>query len=215
MRKQSMNSQYIKWLVEIEGELSKFFRLFLPLCSKCFLHTDNQLEKKERRNRKFWCCCLIDNQIHDNWELINTIQKRFNTQWYKELSKDVVVKKRMPGNGPCPALGPSGCLIKKCRPMTCNTQVCEKMLYILNKTGMIRCEATIPLQIEEIVETPNILPILYGVKNDKSVTDQEVCEYKRVIKQLRTRFGCVPKEVRELLAEEALNFHFKIGRYKK
>jgi len=210
-----LSSQYIKWFIETENELSKFFKLFSPLCSECFLHTNSQSENGERKNRQFWCCCLIDNQIHDHWESLNTIQKRFSIQWYKKLNKDTVKKKRMPGNGPCPALGKSGCLIKKCRPVTCSTQVCEKMLYILNKAGIIKCDVNRPQQIEEIVDVPDILHILYGTKNRKVITEQDVFKYRNVLNQLKAKLSEIPKKTLTSLIKESLGVYPEKGGCKK
>lgn len=173
---QQNNSQYVQWFSEIEHELALLFKLFSPLCEMCFSTTLEQEKTHCRKKRQSWCCCLIDNQVRDNWKPLDFIQKRNDTNWYQKITdKNADIKKgRMPGNGPCPALGKSGCLIKKCRPITCSTQVCEKMLNVLDKTGIFSNNATFALQIEDIIDVPDILPELYGLKNRKRI--MEKCE---------------------------------------
>ncbi len=55
------------------------------------------------------------------------------------------------GNGPCPALGPCGCRLKKYRPITCTTQLCSKMLAVLKELGLIDAPTRSALQIEDLV----------------------------------------------------------------
>ena len=88
-------------------------------------------------------------------------------------------------------------------------------MYVLNKAKIIECKVTTPLQIEEITDAPNILLTLYGVKNNKSVTKQEVHRYKNAVRQLESDFRCVSKKTRESLIEEALDFYLKNGGYKR
>ena len=211
------NSQYLKWLCGIENELSLLFRLFSPLCSDCFSLTIGQSERRERENRRFWCCCLIDNQVHDHWESLDAIQSRLDPKWYQKLKGNNSLSRigRMPGNGPCSALGPSGCLIKKCRPITCGTQICEKMLYILSRTAVVDCLAVGPLQIEDIIDVPDILPELCGLRRGKQITERDVRKYREAIVELRQKLSVITKEERLSLVEESLSFYLKKGGLKK
>jgi len=208
------NSQYLQWYSGIENELSLLFKLFSPLCAECFSRTVDQVEERERSNRQFWCCCFIDNQIHDHWGPLDAIQKRQDSGWYQKLiDKGMVIKKgRVPGNGPCPALGSSGCRITKCRPVTCNTQICEKMLYVLNKAKVIECEMARPLQTEDILAVPDILPELFGMRRNKQITGQDVREYREAIVKLRHAMEAVPEERRRSFVMEAIEFYLEKGR---
>lgn len=207
------NSQYLKWYSGIESELSLFFKLFSPLCTECFSRTVDQVELQERSHRHHWCCCLIDNQVHDHWKPLDAIQKRQDSQWYQKLiGKGRVMKKgRMPGNGPCPALGPSGCLMKKYRPVTCNTQICEKMLYVLSRASVIKCETARPLQTEDILDVPDILPELYGMRRSRQITEQDVRKYREAIAKLRRAMEAIPEEKRLSFVAEAIAFYFQKG----
>lgn len=214
---QRANRHYVKWFSIIEHKLSLLFRLFSPLCAKCFFRTLSEAENQQRSNRQFWCCCLTDNQVHDHWESLDTIQRLEDINWYKKLTaNDIAVRKRRTlGNGPCPALGPSGCLIRKCRPATCSTLVCEKMLYVLSKSRILTCRITGPLQVEDIVNVPDILPELCGIKNRKSVTEQDVRHYSDAVTQLRQQLASIPEEKLTSLIEEALEVYFGKGGGKK
>lgn len=184
-----------------------FFRLFDDLCSLCATKTIEQTAKGIRDKRKSWCCCMIDDQIHDNWQSLNSIQCRIDPKWHEKLRQETAEKedlkiRRMPGNGPCPALSPKGCLIKQYRPITCTTQLCEKMLFVLGETGVIKKTRHAPLQIEDIISLPNILPELYGVRRNRKIKKEEVAEYIKAVQELRDRFRQVdPKSKKNLIAQ--------------
>lgn len=174
-----MNSQYINWYARIEKELFSFFMLFDDLCSQCYKTTIEQASSGSRKKRKQWCCCLIDNQVHGYWKQLDTIQKKFNRNWYCDLKKKRLnLGRSMPGEGPCPALGPRGCMLSHHRPLTCTTQLCEKMLYVLNELNIIDVTHSSPLQIEDIIKLPSIGEELYGIKlKSKKVFEKDVREY--------------------------------------
>ncbi len=184
----STNSQYLKWFNEIEKALWAFFEEFGNLCSCCAQNTIRASEAGERKGRDEWCCCMIDNQVHDNWEALNANQSRNDKGWYEKLQR--VEMKRMPGNGPCPALSPTGCQLKKHRPITCTTQLCTKMLRVLNKCGVIKCSTHHALQIEDLIDLPDILPALYGTsRKPRKVSRAEVDCYITRVKKLHERFN--------------------------
>ena len=212
-----INSQYVRWFLEIEKELEAFFRLFQFLCERCYLDTIEKVRNHQRDGRQYWCCCLIDNQVHDCWPSLDAIQKRFTTDWYQKLRQrdSLPVKARMPGNGPCPALGLSGCMIKKCRPITCTTQICEKMLYILKRLKVVILDNSQPLQIEGIISLPDILPELFGLRNRKKVSKEDVQRYKDAVIQLRKKLLSIPEKDRRLRIEESLSHYFGKGGWTK
>ena len=191
------NSQYLKWFYQIEKELWKFFDQFDDLCALCAVRTLRESESGQRKGRDEWCCCMIDNQVHDNWEALNANQCRSDRNWYEKLVP--LEMGRMPGNGPCPALGPTGCQLKKHRPITCTTQLCSKMLKVLNILNLVKCPVNRALQIEDIIKLPDILPDLYGTsRKPRKVSKGEVELYISTIKSLRKKYASQPQKQRSL-----------------
>ena len=129
---------------------------------------------------------MIDNQVHDNWESLNAIQTRFDRTWYTSMRRPKGM--RSLGNGPCPALGDQGCRLKKCRPITCTTQLCSKMLAILKDHGVIRKPTHSALQIEDLIALPDILPYLYGTRKGRTVSASDVEAYLSAVKRLKETF---------------------------
>jgi hypothetical protein len=193
------NSQYLKWFHAIEKALWSFFALFGDMCARCAANTRQAVDNGERDNWESWCCCMIDNQVHDNWESLNAVQSRFDRNWYEPMRRPE--RPRMPGNGPCPALGPRGCLLAKCRPITCTTQLCDKMLRVLHELGIIKKPAQTELQIEDLIPLPPILPALYGTGKPRKVLDSEVDAYIAAVKGFRDKLANIPPERRR----EAVN----------
>jgi hypothetical protein len=185
--KSSINSNYLKWFHEIEKALWSFFGLFEDLCGNCAEQTLKDIAAGERKGRDAWCCCMIDNQVHDNWESLNAVQSRTNRQWYEAIRREKRV--RGVGNGPCPALGEQGCRIKKCRPITCTTQLCSKMLVILDDLGVVRGATHSPLQIEELIDLPDILPDLYGTRKGRTITRSDVDAYLSEVQRIKAKFA--------------------------
>ena len=191
-----INSQYLKWFHEIEKALWSLFDAFGDLCSRCAVQTLHELESGQRKGRDAWCCCMIDNQVHDNWEALNAVQTRSDRGWYDKLERLEFGRGRMPGNGPCPALGPTGCRLKKLRPITCTTQLCSKMLKELNDSGVVRCSAHHALQIEDLMDLPDILPTLYGTaQRPRNVSRQVVEAYIAAVRDLRDRFKAAKLQI--------------------
>ena len=147
---------------------------------------------------------MIDNQVHDNWEALNTNQVRAGRDWYEKLPRQDMGRS-MPGNGPCPALNERGCQLKKHRPITCTTQLCTKMLVALNALNLIKSPVHHALQIEDLVDLPDILPTLYGTaRKPVKVTRDDVERYVAVVKSLRDRFSALPPAERKKALEQAL-----------
>jgi hypothetical protein len=186
----SANSQYLKWFHQIEKALWSFFALFGDLCHRCAQQTIEESATGKRKRWDAWCCCMIDNQVHDNWASLNAIQTRFDRDWYDALRRPKGM--RTLGNGPCPALGAQGCLLRKCRPITCTTQLCPKMLVVLNKRGLIRTPTHTALQIEDLVALPDILPELYGTRMGRKISASDVATYLAAIRELTARFRAAP-----------------------
>jgi hypothetical protein len=196
MKPNATNGRYLKWFNDIEKELWRLFALFGDLCARCALQTLADSESGRREGRADWCCCMIDNQVHDNWQALNANQNRFDSGWYEKLQR--LELGRMPGNGPCPALGPTGCQLKKVRPITCTTQLCNKMLAVLNKLDLVKCPAHSALQIEDFLELPDILPALYGTaRKPQRVSLNEVEQYLATVRELRFRFRSIPAADRQ------------------
>ena len=189
-----LNSQYLRWFHGIEKTLWSFFSLFGDLCSRCANMTLDEVASNRRAQRDNWCCCMIDNQVHDNWEALNAIQERFNRNWYEPLRRQD--RPRMPGNGPCPALGPHGRLLKKYRPITCTTQFCTKMLAVLHRLGIVKNRAQSALQIEDLIKLPDILPTLYGSDRRRSIQQTDVDAYITAVRALTARLAAIPERDR-------------------
>jgi hypothetical protein len=196
MKHSSTNGRYLKWFNDIEKELWRLFALFGDLCGRCALQTLADAAAGRRDNRADWCCCMIDNQVHDNWAALNSNQSRSDSGWYEKLER--LDLGRMPGNGPCPALGEQGCRLKKLRPITCTTQLCNKMLSVLNCLGLVQSPCHSALQIEDLVGLPNILPSLYGTaRKPQKITAADVEHYLATVRELRFRFRSIPQTERE------------------
>ena len=187
----AVNSQYLKWFNQIEKALWSLFDLFGDICSRCACGTLDSIANGERKGQDQWCCCMIDNQVHDNWEALNAIQMRFDRNWYESMRRPK--GSRSVGNGPCPALGDAGCSIKKCRPITCTTQLCSKMLVVLKQRGLINKPTHAALQIEDLIALPDILPELYGTRNGKKVTQSDVDAYISAVKSLKAKLAGVKR----------------------
>lgn len=180
----STNSRYLKWFHDIERDLWQFFHLFDPLCERCAMWTLRESHCGSRSNRDQWNCCMIDNQVHDNWETLDPVQCRRDPRWYAKLKR--LPMGRMPGNGPCPALGSHGCRLPRHRPITCTTQLCAKMLRVLKRLGMYNGNVSSALQIEDIIPLPDILPSLYGSARSsakKPVVIEDVKRYQDLVRQ--------------------------------
>jgi len=183
----SVNSQYVKWFHQIEKALWSFFALFGNLCSNCAHRTLQDLSTGGRKGSEAWYCCMIDNQVHDNWESLNAVQTRFDRNWYESMRRPRGM--RTLGNGPCPALGEKGCRLPKCRPITCTTQVCSKMLVVLNDLGVIQKSTHAALQMEDLIALPDILPDLYGTRKGRKVSVSDVDAYLSEVKRMKEKFA--------------------------
>jgi len=186
-----MNSQYINWYKKIEKALFSLFKCFNNLCSLCYTQTLKQVYEGSRKKRKLWCCCLIDNQVHDYWPQLNIIQSRIDKKWYSKLqTKKLSLWKSMPGEGPCPALGAKGCMLSHCRPLTCTTQLCEKMLFILNELSITNVAYSSPLQIEDIIKVPDIAESLCNIRaKTKIVLEKDVREYLDAVTSFKDKLA--------------------------
>lgn len=198
------NSQYLRQFHELERELWRFYALFGDLCGRCARKTLRESASGQRRDRDQWCCCMIDNQVHDTWQTLNPLQCRLDRSWYEKLTP--LQLGRMPGNGPCPALGPTGCQLRQLRPITCTTQLCVKMLRVLKRLGLYEGPADFALQIEDIIALPDILPALYGSSKQKArkVTPNEVALYRQVVRGYRDRLAAVAGKSRQAAIDTEL-----------
>ncbi len=198
------NSRYLKDFHEIERELWRFFALFGDLCGRCARKTLRESASGQRQARDQWCCCMIDNQVHDTWETLNPLQCRRDRGWYEKLVP--LELGRMPGNGPCPALGPTGCCLPRWRPITCTTQLCSKMLEVLKRTGLYDGPTNLALQIEDLLPLPAILPVLYGSAKGavRKVGNEEVQCYLQTIRQYRERLAAVGEPARQAAIDAVL-----------
>lgn len=198
------NSQYLRWFHELERELWRFYAQFGDLCGRCARRTLRESAASQRHQRDQWCCCMIDNQVHDNWESLNPLQCRYDGRWYEKLKP--LSPGRMPGNGPCPALGENGCRLAKLRPITCTTQLCVKMLRVLKRLGLYAGKTDAALQIEDIITLPAILPVLYGSSQKKNgnVSVSEVDQYRHSVRVLRERMATLTLPVRQAAIDSEL-----------
>ncbi len=147
---------------------------------------------------------MIDNQVHDNWETLDPLQSLRDRGWYE---KQVPLPLgRMPGNGPCPALGPSGCRLPRHRPITCTTQLCVKMLRVLKRLNLYAGHTDFALQIEDLLPLPDILPALYGVPIPRKavVTRAPVDQYRLTVRRYRERLAALAPAVRQAAIDAEL-----------
>jgi hypothetical protein len=198
-----MHSTDLQYFHDIERELWRFFSSFDPLCGRCARKTIREHAASERANRESWCCCMIDNQIHDHWTTLDPVQSHYDRHWYTKLKP--ISLGRMPGNGPCPALGPAGCRLQRCRPVTCTTQLCSKMLDVLHRLGLYQGPTVSARQIEELVSLPDILHALYGAgPARRKVTEDEVRTYRLTIRTFRQRLAVLPESQRKAAIDAVL-----------
>ncbi len=198
------NSQNLRWFHDIERELWSFFSLFGDLCARCARRTLRESREGRRKERDQWCCCMIDNQVHDNWESLNRVQSRRARDWYAALVPLDIG--RMPGNGPCPALGPDGCRLRGHRPVTCTTQLCSKMLRVLSLLGLYDGATDAARQIEELIVLPDIMPTLYGTgkPRDHQRMPDAAGDYVGAVRQYRARMNAVPEKQRRQAIDQIL-----------
>ena len=146
---------------------------------------------------------MIDNQVHDHWETLTPVQSHYDRSWYEKLAP--LPMGRMPGNGPCPALGEQGCRLRKCRPVTCTTQLCSKMLDVLQRVGLYDGRISSARQIEELLPLPDILHALYdSEKKKRKVSEQEVEQYLQMIGTYYSKFAAMDSKVRQTAIDAVL-----------
>lgn len=190
---------------EIERALWRLFACFGTLCDRCARKTLREHATGERGNRENWCCCMIDNQVHDHWDTLNPVQCHYDRKWYEKL--ETLPLGRMPGNGPCPALGEQGCRLRKCRPVTCTTQLCNKMLKVLEIWGLYIRPTESARQIEELIPLPDILHALYGAGSKRvkrKVEEGEVASYLNAIHAYREQILAIPEAKRQMAIDKVL-----------
>lgn len=198
-----IHSRDLQAFHKLERSLWKLFDMFGPLCGRCARKTLREHAAGQRENRESWCCCMIDNQVHDHWDTLNPVQEHFDRKWYDRL--EPLPLGRMPGNGPCPALGSSGCRLKKCRPVTCTTQLCSKMLDVLQRVGLYRGQTSSARQIEELIPLPDILHALYRSDNKKrKVSSEEIQSYRDAVAAYRKKFAAVDAATRRAAIDAVL-----------
>ncbi|MEK7139491.1 MAG: hypothetical protein AAB817_02220, partial [Patescibacteria group bacterium] len=100
---------------------------------------------------------------------------------------------RLPGNGPCPALSCNGCILKSFRPPTCSTQLCPKMLRILNELGVVAGTTGAPRQIEDMAGIASPLNSLFGLDKTKA-TAADIDRFSQVIDDLDRQCRAIPPE---------------------
>ena len=211
MPTRKINSDSLARHRKFEKCLSGFFRLFGNLCALCFEKTVSQITEGNHRDKmQHWCCCLTDNQVHDNWDLLDGTQRLISGPGWYDLVKQrsagwqsSIPKRRLPGNGPCPALCEKGCFIAHCRPITCTTHVCEKMIFVLVSAGLSDADCYKPLQIDEIVGLPNLFHILHN-GDGKGVSTSAFEQRIRLIETLTKRLGEISPGRRNELAAMAI-----------
>jgi hypothetical protein len=198
-----VNSTDLQHFHDIERALWRLFACFGDLCGRCARKTLREHAAGQRSGRMDWCCCMIDNQIHDHWDTLNPAQSHFDRKWYEKLKP--LSLGRMPGNGPCPALGERGCQLRKCRPVTCTTQLCNKMLKVLEILDLYAGPTASARQIEDFVPLPDILFALYGVgRENRKISASEVAQYLETIHAYRKRFEDIPASVRQSAIDRVL-----------
>lgn len=173
----------------LEKKMARLFRHFGDLCKHCFDHSVVALRERRDVDRRELCCCLVDNQVQDHWTTLNAAQNTMNgPNWSKKLDANDqstidVGQRRLPGNGPCPALSCTGCILNSFRPPTCSTQLCPKMLRILNELGVITGPTAAPRQIEEVAGIKSPLNGLFGI-NKATATAADIDRFSTAIEDL-------------------------------
>lgn len=186
-----IHSRDLQQFHRIERSLWRLFHVFGDLCSRCAEKTLREHAQGDRSARQDWGCCMIDNQVHDHWTTLNPIQSHYDRNWYDRL--EPISLGKMPGNGPCPALGMKGCRIARCRPVTCTTQLCNKMLKVLKHWNVYNGETAYARQIEDFLDLPDILFALYEQdKKKRKVSDAEIAEYVKVIETYYRKIMRIP-----------------------
>jgi hypothetical protein len=197
--------QYLQWYRLIEKELRSFFALFGDLCASCFAQSVAEIEAGTRPDDQKFCCCLVDNQLHSYWSLLQVAQEAMNgSRWQVVLegARVEITRRRLPNNGPCPALSGRGCVLNSMRPPTCSTQLCRAMAVALNRLVVHGPEKTGPVQIEEILGQPSIMDVLYGVRRGV-VVRADVDRFVLGIRELKAKLQAVSEAERlAVIADE-------------
>lgn len=184
---------------KLEKQMAKLFRHFGDLCKHCFDTSVVALRERHDVDRRELCCCLVDNQVQDHWQTLNAAQTAMSgPNWSRQLEANDqstidVGRRRLPGNGPCPALSCTGCILNSFRPPTCSTQLCPKMLRILNELGVVAGPTSSPRQIEEIADITSPLNALFGL-NKTTATAAEIDRFSQAIDDLDRDCRQIPPE---------------------
>jgi|GEM_PF-1496461 len=184
---------------QLEQKLIRVFRHFDGLCKHCFDDSVTALRDHRNVDPDDLCCCLVDNQVQDHWRTTNAAQTAAHgSRWNKVLAdKETdwlnVGRRRLPGNGPCPALSCSGCILKDFRPPTCSTQLCPKMLRILNNLKIVTGPTTAPRQLEELGGVPSPLNAMFGLPGPKA-TPKSIAQFAHWLDEFDARCLAIPKD---------------------
>jgi hypothetical protein len=63
------------------------------------------------------------------------------------------------------------------------------MLVILDDLGVVRGATHSPLQIEELIDLPDILPDLYGTRKGRTITRSDVDAYLSEVQRIKAKFA--------------------------
>jgi hypothetical protein len=205
--------------LRLERELIRVFRYFGDLCKFCFEQSLEKIKAERGIDTHELCCCLVDNQILDHWRCVDEAQKTIHgPSWRQKKSSEAgsgfagnsdwlgIGRRRLPGNGPCLALSNHGCVLANLRPPTCSTQLCPKMLRILNNLGLIKGKTAAPRQIEDFKNIKSPLNALFGL-NRETVTPAEIDNFLKLIHELEQQFRQIPAaKWQEAIVKEKNNF---------
>lgn len=186
---------HLKSYRTIERRLRVLFDIFHDLCAFCFTESLNSAKAGGRLSSKTACCCLVDNQVHDYWRVLDTVHRQAEgPNWQKKLEKvDVGLGDKRVIRGPCPALSCGGCVLDKFRPPTCSTQLCPYIINIIVILGVIEEPKTAPCQVEDLIGVISPLDILLGVKKGQ-VSEENIIEYLEGIERLIRLLRAVSKD---------------------
>jgi|GEM_PF-5312796 hypothetical protein len=189
------NRADLKRYREVERLLKRFFLLFGNLCSYCFSESMAAISSGIRPNKAF-CCCLIDNQVHDHWEALREVQEIVNgPNWVRAINENSLEtgRRRLPGNGPCKALCSQGCLLSSMRPPGCSTLVCSHMVFVLCELKLIEPRDIEDCEIDKLLGAVSPLEHLYGLKRGDTPSEEA---FIKALLFIESKFRNVPNVTR-------------------
>jgi len=201
----------------VEKRLRVLFDTFHDLCVFCFAESLASARAGRRLSPATACCCLVDNQVHDYWPVLDSVHRRVEgPSWQKELERaGVGLGGKRVVRGPCLALSCRGCVLDKFRPPTCSTQLCSYIVNVMVDLDVIKKPRTTPCQVEDLIGEASPLDVLFGVRKGQ-VNEGDISAYLGGIERLIRLLRAVPEDqVRNAVERQVMTIQGQVARQRR